>query len=255
MSWGEYRVAVVVPIYNEGSALREVVATIPAYVDSVILVDDGSQPPVSAELKRDFPRVELLRHPENRGVGAAIASGYAQALRQKADIVAVMGADGQMAPDELAPLVEAIACGEADYAKGNRFMGGGAFRAMPLMRYLGNIALSLATRAITGYRLFDSQCGFTAISAETLRRLPLGELYPRYGVPNDILARLANLGARVCERPVTPLYPPRHTHMNLWKIPFTLGPLLLRLALRREVKPTPPVSGAADEHEVADVPR
>lgn len=253
MSWDKRRVAVVIPVYNEGPGLRRVVATVPEYVDCIVVVDDGSVPALSGELERDFPRVRLLRHPENGGVGAAIATGYDEALRQGAEIIAVMGGDGQMDPAELALLVEAVARGEVDYAKGNRFMGGQAFRAMPLARYLGNIALSLATRAITGYRVFDSQCGFTAISAPTLARLPLAELYPRYGVPNDILARLSRIGARVADIPVTPLYPERHSHMNLWKVPFTLGPLLLRLALRRLEHP--PFPATAEPHEVTDVPR
>jgi glycosyltransferase involved in cell wall biosynthesis len=252
VSWRERPVAVVVPVYNEGPALERVVTTMPDFVDTVIVVDDGSTPPVASQISKTRSKVVLIRHDHNRGVGAAIASGYKKALELGAGVVAVMGGDGQMDPNELLPLVDAVASGEADYAKGNRFMSGMAFQAMPLTRYIGNVALSWATRAITGLPLFDSQCGFTAVDTRVLALLPLDDLYPRYGVPNDILARLARMRATIVERPVTPLYPAKHSHMNLWTVPFTLGPLLFKLWWRRS-EPPDVVLAAVEPSEVADV--
>ena len=107
--------------------------------------------------------LEVIRHPENQGVGAAIATGYARALALGADVTAVMAGDSQMDPADLAGLLATVVEGQADYAKGNRFQWPGGWRTMPLSRLCGNLALSYMTRLASGYReLFDSQCGYTA---------------------------------------------------------------------------------------------
>ncbi len=229
------RVAVVVPCYNVQSTIADVVSDMPAFVDSILVIDDASTDETLALLEDlDFPRVTIIRHQTNKGVGASIASGYREALRQGAAVTAVMAGDGQMNPDELESLIAPVLNGEADYAKGNRFSGGQAFRCMPLSRYVGNVALSVLNKPVSGYwSLFDSQCGYTAISSEMLQRLDLDAIYPRYGVPNDLLAKLHCLQARVIEVPVTPIYPRAHSQMNPFRVPFSVAYLLLRLYARR----------------------
>lgn len=243
MSSAFKRVAVVIPAYNEAGSLGAVIRGLPDVVGTIIVVDDGSTDPTPQLLHNHAdPRLVVLRHPRNRGVGAAIASGYQEALRRGAEIVAVMGGDGQMDPRDLPALLLPVAEGRADYAKGNRFLGGEAFKTMPFVRYVGNIALSLLSKPVTGYwHLFDSQCGYTAISAAALSTLPLDHLYPRYGVPNDILTALHERGFRVLDVPVRPLYPTRHSHMRLTRVVLSLSWLLFRLFLRR-LRDTPPKS-------------
>ena len=228
-------VAVVIPAYNEADSLPAVIAGVPDFVSLIIVVDDGSTDDtvrVLAGLAQ--PRLIVIGHAHNRGVGAAIASGYGEALRRSASVVAVMGGDGQMDPRDLTALVTPVLEGRTDYAKGDRFLGGEAFRVMPLVRYVGNVSLSLISKPVTGYwRVFDSQCGYTAISREALAALPLDELYPRYGVPNDILTALHERGFRVLDVPVRPLYPARHSHMRLLRVVTSLSWLLVRLWRRR----------------------
>jgi hypothetical protein len=94
--------------------------------------------------------------------------------------------------------------------KGNRFARAEVWRTMPQSRLLGNILLSLLTRPASGYwHLFDSQCGFTAATRQTLAALDLGGLFPGYGYPNDLLARLQVARARVVDVPVRPIYGPQ----------------------------------------------
>ena len=201
-------VAVVVPAFNEERAVGRTIARVPPWVDRILVVDDASRDRTAAAAAAGgHPRVEVLSHPENRGVGAAIITGYRRAVALGCDVVAVMAGDGQMDPADLPALLDPLAAGVADYAKGNRFLHPDIWRVMPRTRLLGNIALSLATRWTSGYRqLFDSQCGYTAIRCEILERLDLDRVFPRYGYPNDLLARLHTVGARVCDVAVRPIY-------------------------------------------------
>ncbi len=206
------RVAVVVPAYNEQRAIGGMLAGLPALVDHVIVVDDASvdETAAQAELALRDRDGEVIRHAINRGVGAAIATGYARALeaaRGTIDIAVVMAGDGQMDPADLPALLGPIADGTADYVKGNRFLHPSIWTEMPPTRIVGNVLLSAATRVTSGYRhVFDSQCGYTAIHRDALAKLPLGALWARYGYPNDLLSRLHVAGMRVVDVPVRPIY-------------------------------------------------
>ena len=154
--------------------------------------------------------VEIVRHSQNRGVGAAIVSGYRRAFSLGIDITVVMAGDGQMDPADLPGLIEPLVNDQADYAKGNRFLHPDIWKVMPKTRLFGNVVLSLATKLTSGFRnVFDSQCGYTAITYEALAGLDLDRVFSRYGYPNDVLARLHSVGARVVDVCVRPVYGPR----------------------------------------------
>ena len=202
------RVAVVVPAFDEGRLVAETIRGIPEFVDRILVVDDASRDgTASAAEGVGDPRVEILRHERNRGVGAAIATGYGRALEEELDVTCVMAADNQMDPAELRELVEPVARGEVEYAKANRLVSGEAWKVIPRTRYLGNAVLSLLTKIASGYwHVADSQAGYTALSLAALRRLDLGALYPRYGFPNDLLVHLNLQNARVRDVPSRPIY-------------------------------------------------
>lgn len=209
----DLRIAVVIPAFNERRKIVGTVTTVPELVDHIIVVDDASADDTSAEAMRaareraEPERVEVIRHATNGGVGRAISTGYRRAMALGADVAVVMAGDGQMDPADLTALVDPIAAGEADYVKGNRFKHPEIWSAMPATRILGNVLLSAATKVTSGYRhVFDSQCGYTAIHRRALERIPLDELFPRYGYPNDLLSRLSVAGMRVSDVPVRPIY-------------------------------------------------
>ncbi|MEZ4403347.1 MAG: glycosyltransferase family 2 protein [Kofleriaceae bacterium] len=208
----QLRVAVVIPAYNEERAIAAVVASVPAYVDQVIVVDDASRDGTAAAARAAATArgaTEVLVHPHNRGVGGAIVTGYRHALAAGADAVAVMAGDGQMDPSDLPALLEPIAAGVADYVKGNRFRHPEVWSAMPTARIVGNLVLSAATKVTSGYsHVFDSQCGYTVASAAALRAIELDRVFPRYGYPNDLLSHLHIAGMRVRDVPVRPVYGP-----------------------------------------------
>lgn len=244
----QLRVAVVIPAYNEARAIAPTIEGVPAFVDDIIVVDDASQDPTEQRARgaatRSQRAVEIVRHPGNRGVGAAITTGYRHAFARGCDVAAVMAGDGQMDPDDLPALLDPIAEGRAEYVKGNRFLHPEIWKAMPPARIVGNLALSAATRITSGYRhIFDSQCGYTALSRAAVESIDLDALWTRYGYPNDLLSRLAIAGARVVDVPVRPIYGPHwKSGINLrtavhpipWVLLRALG---IRLAARLRPQP------------------
>jgi glycosyltransferase involved in cell wall biosynthesis len=200
-------VAVVVPAYEEELLVGRTVASIPAFVDRILVVDDASSDATAERAAAADPRVEVIRHETNRGVGAAIVTGYERARDAGVDVTCVMAADNQMDPADLETLVRAVATGECDYAKANRLFTGQAWQLIPRTRYLGNATLSFLTKIASGYwHVADSQSGYTAIGLETLRLLDLRRLYARYGFPNDLLVHLNVWNRRVRDYPSRPIY-------------------------------------------------
>jgi glycosyltransferase involved in cell wall biosynthesis len=204
------RVTVVIPAYDEEKLLPVTLAAIPAFVDRIVVVDDCSHDRTveyaQAAAVKD-PRVEVIVHEHNGGVGAAIVTGYKRALEERIDVTCVMAADNQMPADDLDRLVRPVALGEVDYAKANRLISGQAWELIPRSRYLGNAVLSLLTKIASGYwHVADSQSGFTAISLPMLQQLDLDRIYARYGFPNDMLVHLNVWTARVRDIPSRPVY-------------------------------------------------
>jgi len=245
------RVAVVIPAFNEADKIAATVRSVPGFVDHILLVDDASTDgtgTVAARLSRRASAraarrsIEVLSHPRNRGVGAAITTGYRRALALGVDAAVVMAGDGQMDPADLPRLLEPVVDGRADYAKGNRFAWPGGWRHMPRTRLVGNAVLSLATRISSGYwGLFDSQCGYTAASRHALAAIAPDEMFARYGYPNDLLARLGAARARVVDVPVRPVYGPAwRSGLRPSRVALPILLVLVRSFWRRVMARRPP---------------
>jgi glycosyltransferase involved in cell wall biosynthesis len=202
------RVAVVVPAHDEQDLIATTLAGIPAFVDRIYVVDDGSRDAtVERARATGDSRIEVVAHDRNRGVGAAIVSGYRRALADDMDATAVMAADNQMDPADLELLALPVVRGEVDYAKANRLVTGEAWNLIPRTRYLGNAVLSMLTKIASGYwHVADSQSGYAVISKQMLATLDLDRVYTGYGFPNDFLVHLNVENARVRDFPSRPIY-------------------------------------------------
>jgi len=231
-------IAVVIPAHNEEKLILRVLHTLPDWVDQVIVVDDCSADATAEKVKthmKEDPRVSLIRHTENKGVGGAISSGYKASLQQGADVAVVMAGDAQMDPDDLETVVRPVAEGRADYCKGNRLFTGQAWDIIPRYRYIGNAALSLLTKIASGYwHVADSQCGFTAISRSAMESIPLDRIYPSYGMPNDLLVKLNTAEQRVCDVPIRPVYNIGEVSgIRVSRVLVTISALLVRCFFQR----------------------
>ncbi|HEX3855324.1 MAG TPA: glycosyltransferase family 2 protein [Polyangiaceae bacterium] len=241
--WQSAKVAVVVPCFREARLISRTIAGIPAFVDLIVVVDDASDDGTArAVLAAGDSRVQLVLHAENRGVGAAIVSGYRAALDAGCDVFAVMAGDAQMAPDDLARVVAPVALGHASYVKGNRFRHA-RYSDMPLARRVAGRMLALATRIATGLTVDDCQCGYTAISRAAVLRLPLDDLWPRFGYPNDLLGMLAARELSVLEVAVRPVYADEQSGVRAWHALSILWLIARRYVRERAVRRALP-SGA-----------
>ena len=216
-------IAVVIPCYRVKSRILDVVSGIGPECQAIYVVDDdcpeGSGDHVEAEC-RD-PRVHVLRHERNQGVGAATLTGYQAALDGGAAVIVKLDGDGQMDPTWIPRLVRPIQDGEADYVKGNRFFDLGDLGAMPRARVLGNSLLSFASKLSSGYwNVFDPTNGFTAIHAAVARRLPLAKLSKGYFFESDLLFRLGILRAVVCEVPMPAVYQDESSSLVIRRVLF-----------------------------------
>ncbi|HSC88623.1 MAG TPA: glycosyltransferase family 2 protein [Polyangiaceae bacterium] len=226
-------VFVVIPAHEEEERIVRTIRAVPAEVSGIVVVDDASTDATAERVgSLAEPRLELLRHEQNRGVGAAIASGYLRALERGAQVLVVMAGDAQMDPADLPALLDAIDQGAA-YAKGNRFLHPDA-RLMPRHRRLGSWLLARLTRWLAGASFDDSQCGYTALSAAAARQLDLQTMWPRYGYPNDLLIQLGRRGLDIVEVPVRPVYAGERSGLRPWHLLTIVGVILRRWRLELE---------------------
>ena len=209
-------VAAVIPAYNEERLIQDTIRGLPKTVAEIIVVDDCSNDETSAQARAvNDPRVQVIRHESNRGVGAAIYTGYQRALEGNCGAFVVLAGDNQMDHADLPQLVEPIFQGDAEYVKGNRLLHEKA-SDMPRLRRWGSQALARLTSFACSRQIGDSQCGYTAISRQAASQLDYSVLWPSYGYPNDLLIKLTALGARILERPVRPVYATEQSGLRPW---------------------------------------
>jgi len=231
----ERHVAAVVPAYNEERLIAGVIRNMPPLVDHIIVIDDKSLDGTAAVAEAlDEPRVVLIRHAENQGLGGALVSGYKRALSLHADLVVVMAGDDQMDPRYLPDLLEPLCDGRAEATKGNRFYSWSSLRAMPKHRVFGSLILTWLTRIASGHRhLADSQNGYVAFTAATLEKVRLGSLSHGYSVENAMLIELGRVHARVIDVPIPARYGSETSKMRLLRDgPAILGTILTGVAQR-----------------------
>lgn len=222
-------VAVVMPVHNEQAHVELAIKRVPRYVDLIVVIDDGSTDDTRSVLS-SIPdrRLTLLKHDRNRGVGAAIKTGYRHCLNTRADMIAVMDGDGQMDGRDLARLLDHALEG-AEYVKGNRFLNSESILNMPRFRYLGNQLFSwLARRAASFEGNLDSHCGYTVIRRYALTRVGLDDLYDRYGFPTEMFFAAIRAGLVIESVPVSTVYGDEVSGIN----PVTAIPAILFLIAR-----------------------
>jgi dolichol-phosphate mannosyltransferase len=234
-------VAVVIPCYRARASICSVIRGIGPEVGRIYVVDDGCPHETGNHVEAACldPRVTVLRNPENLGVGGAMVRGYREALRDGADVVVKVDADGQMDLALLPRLLQPLYARQADYVKGNRFAAyartlGRSRRAMPTVRWIGNSLLSFMHKAASGYwNIADPTNGYTAIHRYALEGLDLERLSRGFFFETDMLFQLNLLNAVVNDVPTPAVYGDEETNLRIGAVLREFPPLLLHRLLRR----------------------
>jgi dolichol-phosphate mannosyltransferase len=218
---GQPAIAVVIPCYKVTRHVLGVIAAIGPLCTRIYAVDDAC-PDNSGDFivsQCQDPRVRVLRHERNQGVGGAMITGYRAALADHMDVVVKIDGDGQMNPALLPDFVAPILAGDADYTKGNRFFDLEEIYAMPRSRLIGNALLSFLTKLSSGYwDLFDPANGYTAIHCAVLRRLSFEKISKSYFFETDMLFRLNILRAVVVDVPMHARYGNEVSNLKISRI-------------------------------------
>jgi dolichol-phosphate mannosyltransferase len=216
----ETRVHVVIPAYDVAPRIAAVLKSVPDFVDAITVVDDASRDGTAdAARGAGDPRVQVLRHDVNRGVGAAMVTGFADALAAGEGIVVKMDGDGQMDPAMLPRLLDPIVEGRCGYAKGNRFLFARELAAMPRHRLVGNFSLTFLTKLASGYwHVFDPQNGYVAIASSALRLLELHRLSRRWFFENDMLINLNVFNVPVADVAIPARYGDERSSMSIGRV-------------------------------------
>lgn len=222
------RVAVVVPCYKVRRHVLDVIATIGDECWRIYAVDDAC-PESTRQLlaeKCSDPRLRILCHEQNQGVGGAVMTGYRQAMADGAQIIVKIDGDGQLDPALIPDFIAPLIAGQADYAKGNRFYDLESLHGMPAIRIFGNAMLSFFSKLSTGYwDIFDPTNGYTAIRAEVAAKLQMAKISQRYFFESDLLFRLNTLRAVVVDIPMSARYADETSNLH---IPSIIGEFLVK---------------------------
>ncbi|HYC53314.1 MAG TPA: glycosyltransferase family 2 protein [Candidatus Binatia bacterium] len=234
---GSLAIAVVVPAYQAERSIEAVLAAIPDFVRRVVVVidccTDRTGDAVDRAAARDR-RIVRVDHERNCGVGAAMRTGYRRALADGADIIVKIDSDDQMDAGHLWRLILPVALGRADYAKGNRFHHPREMRSMPMVRLIGNAALSFLSKLSTGYwNLLDPTNGYTAISREALHAIDLERLDDRFFFESSMLSELSLARAVCVDVPIPARYGEEASHLSVTRSLFEFAAKHARNFLRR----------------------
>ncbi|PIS20810.1 glycosyltransferase family 2 protein [candidate division WWE3 bacterium CG08_land_8_20_14_0_20_43_13] len=212
-------ISISVPAYNVESLIGPTIETIPNYIDYIIVTNDASkdstQTVVQKYIQKDT-RVTLINSEINEGVGASIIKGHQCGVEKGADIMVVMAGDNQMNPKYLPLLLDTVIIDKADYAKGNRFINVKELKQMPKKRIIGNIGATLLVKFASGYwSVADPLNGYTAITTETYRKVPLQKIGKRYTFETSMLIQLGILRKKVRDINIPAYYGKEVSHIKI----------------------------------------
>ena len=232
-----HSIAVVIPCYKVERHIREVVADIPEYITSIILVNDASPDKTGEildQLAKENSKITVLHHSKNQGVGGSMITGFQEAIKQNMDAVIKIDGDGQMDVSYFSQMLKAIFEGKYNFVKGNRFFDQKMIQKMPAIRRIGNFGMGFLIKLASGYwNVFDPANGFFCIHTSTLKRIDLERVSKRFFFESSLLIELYYSGAKIKDIAMPAIYANEKSNLSVWKTLFTFPPKLFNAFLRR----------------------
>jgi dolichol-phosphate mannosyltransferase len=230
-----YPIAVVIPMYRVEPYIQSVILSLPDWVSWIVVVDDASPDLSSAKVcELNDPRIHLVTHIKNKGVGGAMLSGFEKAFQLGACVAVKIDGDGQMNPQFLANMIEPIIAGQADYTKGNRFFHVVDIASMPISRRIGNLGLSFLTKVASGYwNVFDPTNGYVAVDKDIFLSLDTRFIHERYFFETSMLIELNLARGVVTEIAMPARYSGEVSSLSIRRVLFEFPYQLLRGFFRR----------------------
>jgi glycosyltransferase involved in cell wall biosynthesis len=239
------KIAIYIPAYNAARFLPDVLRRIPAEfiarTAEIIVVDNASSDDTS-EVARQTARelgldqrltFTVIRNERNMGYGGSQKIAYAHCLKQKIDVVVMLHADGQYAPELLHTIVEPVCSGQAEMSFGSRLAGDPLAGNMPVHRLLGNKALTGLANLLLGWKLTEFHSGYRAYRCDALAAIPLEHNAGYYHFDVEILIQCRVFNLRVVEVPIPTHYGDEDNHLNIWRTGFSILGVLGEYALHR----------------------
>jgi dolichol-phosphate mannosyltransferase len=229
------KTAVVIPAFKVVDSIRDVILSIPANIDHIIVVDDHCPYSSGKEAEKlNKKNVVVFYHEQNQGVGGAVITGYEKAIELGCEIIIKMDGDGQMETEYIESLIAPLIANEADYTKGNRFVNFKALKSMPKIRLFGNSLLSFMLKIVSGYwNVMDPTNGYTAIHRRVLKKLNLGRISKRFFFESDMLIHLNIIKAVVKDINIPARYEGEESSLNIKKALLQFPPKLFSRFFRR----------------------
>jgi len=225
-------IAIIIPAYNEEKTIQKVLTDIKKTdLDSkIFVVDDGSED--NTYEVAFIEGVYVLRHPVNRGVGAALVTGILAALQTDAEIFVTFDADLQHDPIDITTLINPIINDEAEATIGSRFLQKESREEMPFGKVLGNKILSFFTSLLAGGKTTDSQSGLRAFKREVFEKINL--ICDRYSIASELIVELSRKGLKTVEVPIMARYPEKNRGTNIFSgISIFFDLIMKKIKLKR----------------------
>lgn len=220
---------VVVPAYNEGKRIGDVVTNIRRHIPRVIVVDDGSRDDTGAAAEQAGAIV--LRHERNQGKGVALHAGFERAMQEPCEVVLTIDADGQHNPDELPKFLETYRRTGIPVLLGNRMTH---LEQMPRIRRWTNRAMSMIISHMMKQYVPDTQCGFRLYRRDVLPFLNVES--HRFAAESEMLLRLADRGFRIDSVRISVIYGEEQSKINPIRDTFRFLHMIVDYARKRRAR-------------------
>jgi glycosyltransferase involved in cell wall biosynthesis len=215
-------VFVIMPAYNAGRTIENVFARVPAQaqqrIDRYVVVNDGSSDQTEEALervRRTLPGLVVLRHPVNRGYGAAEKTLLDYAVAEGAEVAILLHADGQYSPEKIPEMLEPFDRNEADLVQGSRMLQPGALRGgMPLYKFVANKALTSLANWAFGMEMAEYYSGYMAYSRRALLTIPYSRLADSFHFDLEMLVLARIKGLRIAQVAIPTIYAGEVSHLR-----------------------------------------